>query len=382
MLTGYWINWHGYFSQEGRHAVFFQIGGVDCSRFLHRLKGLSKSEIIEEGTGGQVMETCGMEDQSSDTEDEHSNGDQSTKANKRRKRDNTDVSWSQEIKLHREKRHLDVVQLEKVLREMLCVPLSSSCNVKKWMDHPLLRFHDKKSPQYTLAVSMVERNCTNLTFDDICTWIHSLPKEPIWYARRPNYYFNLEDSVNILWELLLFQYGSEAEAILFLQRVYDIAEKRLPKKNTMIITGAASSGKTYFVDVIMAFYISVGNIGNFVRGDNFPLNDAYNKRILLWNEPSISDRQFDTVKMIFGGDSCPAKIKYEKDAHIDRTPIFVTSNHDVVPQRTVWNLRCFFEKWNYCPILSPTSFTANNLDPACKPSPLAYEYLINKFVTK
>uniref|UniRef100_A0A0A9YFR6 Non-capsid protein NS-1 n=1 Tax=Lygus hesperus TaxID=30085 RepID=A0A0A9YFR6_LYGHE len=76
----------------------------------------------------------------------------------------------------------------------------------------------------------------------------------------------------------------------------------------------------------MSFYLNCGNIANFNRNCQFPLQDCINRRILLWNGPNCESTAFDNSKMLFGGDPLPARIKFSNDSKIPRTPIFVITN--------------------------------------------------------
>ena len=146
----------------------------------------------------------------------------------------------------------------------------------------------------------------------------------------------------------------------------------IPKKNGMYFKGAPNSGKSWFMDMVTAYYLNIGHVKNFVRSTSFPLNDCVSRRILLWNEPSIEPAQYETVKMLAGGDPCPAAVKFESDGKITRTPLFITSNHSSFRESDpVWNSRIYFEKWSSCEYLRELEYY---------PHPLAYYKLIKDFV--
>lgn len=110
-----------------------------------------------------------------------------------------------------------------------------------------------------------------------------------------------------------------------------------------MLTGPPNSGKTWFADFLSGFYVNCGQIGNFNRYSGFPLNDAPAKRLLIWNEPNIEPSQFDTVKMLTGGDPLPANVKYQGQAVIDKTPVIITSNRQIfIEGDPVWNTRITF----------------------------------------
>lgn len=86
-------------------------------------------------------------------------------------------------------------------------------------------------------------------------------------------------------------------------------------------------------------------------GEHFPLNDCVQRRLIVWNEPSIMPSAYDTIKMLTGGDPCPANVKYQGHSVIARTPVIFTSNKNCFPNTEVWKQRIFFEKWQSCPEL-------------------------------
>lgn len=60
--------------------------------------------------------------------------------------------------------------------------------------------------------------------------------------------------------------------------------------------------------------------------------ECVEKRVLLWNEPQCDSGSFETLKKLFGGDTCNVKVKYESDAILSKTPIIVLCNYDPFPK--------------------------------------------------
>ena len=140
----------------------------------------------------------------------------------------------------------------------------------------------------------------------------------------------------------------------------------------MFIVGKPNSGKTWFIDMVAAFHLNIGNVKNVVRGQNFPFNDCINRRMLIWNEPSIMPSGFDSVKMLAGGDPCPTSIKYQGDGTITRTPLVFTSNKNIFSiNDSVWTSRMYFESWEPCSLLK---------DINGYPHPMTFKYLIDKYI--
>lgn len=116
-----------------------------------------------------------------------------------------------------------------------------------------------------------------------------------------NYYYNIPESLFVLESLLKRQYGSMYQVTAFLQRVYRICGKLLPKVNTMYVLGPPNSGKNYFFDCVMHAFINFGTVRNFNKFENFPLQNCLDKRILMWNEPNFEPGATETLKLLIGG---------------------------------------------------------------------------------
>lgn len=115
------------------------------------------------------------------------------------------------------------------------------------------------------------------------------PQNVIFAAPEGNiddYYYNVNVSLEILLRLLKFQFNdNDAECAAFVKILFAVCEKSIPKLNVVVLCGSACSGKTYFIDVVLHYYLNYGQLANFNKYCGFPLQDCPYKRILLWNEP-------------------------------------------------------------------------------------------------
>lgn len=110
-------------------------------------------------------------------------------------------------------------------------------------------------------------------------------------------------------------------------------KKKILKKNALFILSSPNAGKNLFFDPIIHWYSNYySQIANFNKHQQFLLLDAVNRRIYVWNESACESSSFETLKLLFGGDSQKVKVKYEGDAVVDRTPIIILSNSDVFPK--------------------------------------------------
>lgn len=92
-------------------------------------------------------------------------------------------------------------------------------------------------------------------------------------------------------------------------------------------------------------------MSNMVRGQNFPLQDCFNKRIIVWNEFNFMGSAEDTVKMLTEGTPFSHACKYKQNATLYRTPMIMTSNNTTLENNIYFKPRCYFEDWSSCPKL-------------------------------
>lgn len=355
----YWTRWLFYFNVPPRECVYLEIGQVSFLEKIHRLKGIRQYQRTQESTGlSCTMEMCELSSEDDARQSSHSGPDEtSTQRNQRTTRsasgERQSVSRSKRIRIgpSQYKVNNHAAMMAKIL-ELLVTPLANSCEHYKWLDDPILSFYDKSDLDYRRAISVVQRKIALYSFREIIELSSKSPDGPIYFARDNNHYMSYGDSLAAVKELLFHQYKDEKNVIAFLKRLCAVCEKQIPKKNSMYITGPPNAGKTWFFDMVTAFYLNVGHVANMVRGDHFPLNDCINRRLLMWNEPSIMMSAYDTVKMIAGGDPCPANVKYQGHSVINRTPLILTANRCVFQKNDpVWNSRMFFEQWTTAQLL-------------------------------
>lgn len=256
------------------------------------------------------------------------------------------------------------------LKMFLVVPFQATCEVPAWVNHKSLKYYSCRNIEYQSACDQFQRETQFLQFNDLCI-LYEAAHQPYWRSRGDNYYMS-ENMSNICIETLLeIQYGEMVPQ--FIKRLYDICEKIIPKMNSMQVIGPPNSGKTFFFDMVTSFYLNIGHVANIVRGQNFPLNDCVHRRMLMWNEPNCCQSAWEIVKLLTAGDSCPAKIKYQSDQVISRTPLILTSNNGFMQPNATYNSRCYFETWKPAPFLK---------DEKLKPHPLTWKYLVLKYVIK
>lgn len=138
----------------------------------------------------------------------------------------------------------------------------------------------------------------------------------------------------------------------------------------MFILSPPNAGKNFFFDAVIHYFLNFGQLGNFNKYNSFPMQECVNKRIILWNEPVLEASAVETLKTIFGGDTANAKVKYQNDAIITRTPVIVLSNNDVFPKDEAFRSRIISYEWRACDDLKKLKK---------KPWPLAFYTLLEEY---
>lgn len=356
--SAYFVNWLDYFLTHPRRILHIQVNGISNWGEIHRLKNLRQSHGCQDKEAERALE--GGEFPSQDSDWAQRFGRDCNEKNPITVGGTTDSTSDGHNQLSRigiiprkqlnAKIHDHDSLVEQILK--LCVvPFENSCNNQMWIADKYLRFYDSSDPDFKRACSTVRRTTAFLTLDELIRFHSDNSRHGIFYATHDDYYLDEDDSFQWVNKLLIHQYGENGVKD-FLNRLLDITEKRIPKKNTMFILGRANCGKTWFINMIAAFYINVGNVKNYVRGQNFPFNDCVNRRLLIWNEPSVMLSAMDTLKQLTEGDHISVAVKYHGDTVLQRTPIIFTSNHQIFKSdQPVWTSRIYFEEWKIAPML-------------------------------
>ena len=173
------------------------------------------------------------------------------------------------------------------------------------------------------------------------------------YTKVDDYYYDLDSSVEILNSFLKFQFHDNDEDIYnFLFNLYNILERKLPKRNCLLVCSPPSAGKNFFFDCILDYFLNKGQLGRANKTNNFAFQEAHNKRIILWNEPSYEAAAIETIKMITGGDAYTVNVKNRPDAAVYKTPIIILTNNPIsIMNSPVFRDRIAEYAWQPAPYL-------------------------------
>lgn len=264
-------------------------------------------------------------------------------------------------------------RMEKWLESFIITPMKNILYTGHWINGPY-RYVPKNKQLLTTCFHNIQQKIVDMSYRELFLKTRVISMNKLIYVAPWNavseYYYDVFDSVSVLEDLLKHQFdNSHYDVFNFLKNLYYLVDKKVPKKNCICVVGPSCSGKNFFFDCFIHSCINFGQIGNFNKYDRFPLQDALQRRILLWNEPNFEPGSEEVLKLLFGGDTCAARIKYEGDACILRTPIVVLTNRDVIPNETTFTSRVWKYHWKVAPFLKYLTK---------KPHPLSMFYLFLK----
>lgn len=97
------------------------------------------------------------------------------------------------------------------------------------------------------------------------------------------------------------------------------------KKNTLCIQGPSNTGKSAFISGLK----QIIPWGEIVNGQTFMFEGLVEQTIGVWEEPLCSAEAAEKTKQILEGMTTSIPIKYKKPFLLPRTPIIITTNHNL-----------------------------------------------------
>lgn len=187
-------------------------------------------------------------------------------------------------------------------------PLENALLLPEWMMDPDLMYLTRDDVIFQKSIDIYRRRIISYSVEDVCKLYTDNSKFNALNGNISEYYLSLEDSVSKLRELLIFQCGENYEH--FLNFIYSWFNKKSVKQNALLLVGPSNSCKMLFSYILQDLAVCVGQIANFNRYNQFPLQNCLDKRLLYWDEPNFEPSSLETIKMFLAGDKCPANIKF------------------------------------------------------------------------
>ncbi|CAN7993717.1 unnamed protein product [Ixodes pacificus] len=249
----------------------------------------------------------------------------------------------------RKKAHTEE-SLYKVLISNPVSPLTSITRTPLWLESPDLRFIRLDDKRLQRAIQVLnEQMCNWTTLDYISLYSNTCPLFDAPHGNISSYYMDVTSPFQAIVHLLEYQFGDQVP--VFIQDLYNLVERRNPRKKLHRSCVSPSAGKNFFFDAIVSFYINRGTIHNFNRYSSVPLQDAVGKRLLVWNEPNCESAAFEAIKKIVGDDVDIVSVKYSPDMIVTQTRVILLSNSHTFPRDEAFNHRIFRYNWTACPAL-------------------------------
>lgn len=114
----------------------------------------------------------------------------------------------------------------------------------------------------------------------------------------------------------------------FCKRVQEVMDRKVPKKNTLLVIGPSNSGKTIFLkrtlEPLTPFSAQIGGVGN---AGQFLWQMCPGARAIYIEECRLAPEHIETAKLIFGGEPATVDVKCKPPSRVGRVPVFISSNH-------------------------------------------------------
>lgn len=234
------------------------------------------------------------------------------------------------------------------------IPIDSIVYSDVWINS-IYKFIRKSDPEFKTVMDVFNSQLCYKSIREIYEW-WKLKTFLFW--EQKDFRFSgreilpLDQSIEITNNFLLFQCGGTEDGVKqFLIDLLNIMDKRLNKKNTLEVVSPPSAGKNWFFDSIFIFCGCSGQVLNANKNTNFPLDQCFGKRVLIFNEPNFETSFENKLLMLFAGDPMNDQAKYQSVCEIRRTPVIVTSNVSKFPNIKVWNDRMIRYRWCTAPML-------------------------------
>lgn len=116
------------------------------------------------------------------------------------------------------------------------------------------------------------------------------------------------------------------EPSIFDKCMFDWLLKRDSKRNTIVLQGPSNTGKSAFISGLK-MCMSWGEIVNTNSG--FAFEGLLDNTIGIWEEPLCGPELAEKAKQVLEGMVCSIPVKYRKPQKLPRTPIIITTNHNL-----------------------------------------------------
>lgn len=183
------------------------------------------------------------------------------------------------------------------------------------------------------------------------SWPDILQETSNYTFPRENF-LSVEDSLHFF-ETICTHNSINREKLV--REVFTVCNKLLPKRNALSFIGPPNAGKTLLADSIVKSFVYFGSLQNMNGLSTFEFAPAMHQRVLLVNEPRITDKTVELFKNILEGHNVSIDEKFKAPQVLERTPVIIAGNNNLVlftTQREI-NLaavraRCYWYEMKPC----------------------------------
>lgn len=364
-----------YHLQEGRKTIFYKFGEKSGkSELPPGFETIQYRRYTEPGgilseTGG-TMETCSSENEvlwGASSRQRYSSSCSNSDINNSQY--NKKESWrTRNRRLAAREKDKEAEKIATLIIKLCTSPVENCFQNIAWTQ-TTYKFMDTSDNSIRKALNYVNRMFYNMNLKDIYNFYEQREETPLWQAHTietfDETYFDLDTSIYKCVQLILYQENfkldnnyeipdnSNWKPVLyeFVRNLINFLDKRTGKQNCWYFISPSCSGKSFFWDMICDYMLLTGNMTNWNRSCQFPLQNCVDKKLILWNEPNCEESSLESLKKITGGEPYSANIKNKQHQLIKRTPIVVTANHIVFPNTPEFNSRVRYFYWKHAPFL-------------------------------
>lgn len=147
-------------------------------------------------------------------------------------------------------------------------------------------------------------------------------EEPQTEWNRPPY-LSKQQSLEIFDKWLKQQNFDKSQ---FLDDLYKVLERKLPKINTFVLHGPPNSGKSFILRSLIPHYSYFGEVRGGGSNYTFLWQDCIDTGLIFIEEPMISPEVAEQFKLVMEGAATHVHVKMRGDAILQPTPVLITTN--------------------------------------------------------
>lgn len=182
-----------------------------------------------------------------------------------------------------------------------------------------------KASTKTITARAAEELQNELASASFETILEKFKSRPFMPGDKP--VMTLLESLDWFFEWLTFQ-GLDAGD--FCCSIFNVIDRRLPKKNAVLLIGPSNAGKTAIVQKSLKGLFPVyGEVKNLSATSTFVWEELLAKRVGFIDEGACAPSNVETFKRVLEGDKVTIDSKHQKDVMLTPPPLIISSNYEL-----------------------------------------------------